>query len=85
MNFRSCIHTLTHTHTHTHACTHAHTQMNVHMFAHTITDINNVQLLGRVGADPREVGREDRPMVLFSLATDKHYKVTNDDGSGEWS
>lgn len=36
--------------------------------------INNVQLLGRVGGDPQKKGTEDRPVVIFSLATHLNYR-----------
>ena len=45
------------------------------------TGINNVQLLGRVGIDPRIFGKE-RQIVSFPLGTTVRYKVNNDDGSG---
>uniref|UniRef100_A0A1Y1L0X3 Single-stranded DNA-binding protein n=1 Tax=Photinus pyralis TaxID=7054 RepID=A0A1Y1L0X3_PHOPY len=36
--------------------------------------INNVQLLGRVGADPQRKGSDDHPVVVFSLATHSNYR-----------
>ncbi|CAH0561235.1 unnamed protein product [Brassicogethes aeneus] len=36
--------------------------------------INNVQLLGRVGADPQKKGSEDHPIAVFSLATHSNYR-----------
>ncbi|KAF7993183.1 hypothetical protein HCN44_006243 [Aphidius gifuensis] len=35
----------------------------------------NVQLLGRVGADPQKRGSEQHPVVVFSLATHTNYKT----------
>ena len=40
-----------------------------------------MQLLGRVGVDPRVFGKE-RQIVSFPLGTTVRYKVNNDDGSG---
>ncbi|KAK2582528.1 hypothetical protein KPH14_004822 [Odynerus spinipes] len=39
--------------------------------------INQVTLLGRVGADPQERGTEQHPVVIFSLATHINYKYEN--------
>lgn len=36
--------------------------------------MNNVTLLGRVGADPQKRGSDERPVVTFSLATHTNYK-----------
>lgn len=36
--------------------------------------INNVQLLGRVGADPQRKGTETHPIAVFSIATHTNYK-----------
>nr|XP_023024754.1 single-stranded DNA-binding protein, mitochondrial isoform X1 [Leptinotarsa decemlineata] len=36
--------------------------------------INNVQLLGRVGADPQRKGTDDHPIAVFSLATHSNYR-----------
>ncbi|XP_011878136.1 PREDICTED: single-stranded DNA-binding protein, mitochondrial [Vollenhovia emeryi] len=36
--------------------------------------VNNVTLLGRVGADPQKRGSDERPVVIFSLATHTNYK-----------
>ena len=40
--------------------------------------INQVMLLGRVGADPEMRGTEQHPVVTFSLATHTNYR--KDDG-----
>lgn len=39
--------------------------------------INQVTLLGRVGANPRERGSEKHPVVTFSIATHLNYKYEN--------
>lgn len=39
-----------------------------------ITAVNNVTLLGRVGADPQKRGSTEHPVVIFSLATHTNYK-----------
>ncbi|RLU26085.1 hypothetical protein DMN91_002248 [Ooceraea biroi] len=36
--------------------------------------INDVTLLGRVGADPQKRGSTEHPVVVFSLATHTNYK-----------
>ncbi|CAG9858642.1 unnamed protein product [Phyllotreta striolata] len=36
--------------------------------------INSVQLLGRVGADPQQKGSDERPVVVFSMATHTNYR-----------
>ncbi|XP_044748065.1 single-stranded DNA-binding protein, mitochondrial [Coccinella septempunctata] len=36
--------------------------------------INNVQLLGRVGADPQRKGSEQHPVAVFSVATHSNYR-----------
>lgn len=36
--------------------------------------INNVTLLGRVGADPQKRGTSEHPLIIFSLATHTNYK-----------
>ncbi|XP_047003767.1 single-stranded DNA-binding protein, mitochondrial [Schistocerca americana] len=36
--------------------------------------INEVKLLGRVGAEPQRRGTEEHPVVIFSLATHTNYK-----------
>ncbi|XP_071644505.1 single-stranded DNA-binding protein, mitochondrial [Temnothorax longispinosus] len=36
--------------------------------------VNNVMLLGRVGADPQKRGSMEHPVVIFSLATHTNYK-----------
>ncbi|XP_011159672.1 single-stranded DNA-binding protein, mitochondrial [Solenopsis invicta] len=36
--------------------------------------VNNVTLLGRVGADPQKRGNAEHPVVIFSLATHTNYK-----------
>ncbi|XP_026477967.1 single-stranded DNA-binding protein, mitochondrial-like [Ctenocephalides felis] len=36
--------------------------------------INNVTLLGRVGAEPQKRGSEEHPVVTFSVATHSNYK-----------
>ena len=46
--------------------------------------INTVQLLGRVGADPKLIEFERRlPLVVFTLATNKPSTSHNEDGTGE--
>lgn len=42
--------------------------------------LNNVTLLGRVGADPQKRGSSDHPVVTFSMATHDNYKYEN----GDW-
>ncbi|XP_017885726.1 single-stranded DNA-binding protein, mitochondrial [Ceratina calcarata] len=41
--------------------------------------INQVTLLGRVGAEPQKRGNDEHPVVIFSLATHNNYKYTNGD------
>lgn len=36
--------------------------------------INNVTLLGRVGADPQRKGTDEHPVVVFSMATHTNYR-----------
>ncbi|KAL3265252.1 hypothetical protein HHI36_009466 [Cryptolaemus montrouzieri] len=36
--------------------------------------INNVQLLGRVGADPQRKGSDQHPIAVFSVATHSNYR-----------
>lgn len=36
--------------------------------------INQVTLLGRVGADPQKRGNNEHPVVIFSIATHSNYK-----------
>lgn len=36
--------------------------------------INQVTLLGRVGAEPQKKGSDDHPVVVFSLATHSNYR-----------
>ncbi|XP_017774704.1 PREDICTED: single-stranded DNA-binding protein, mitochondrial [Nicrophorus vespilloides] len=36
--------------------------------------INNVQLLGRVGADPQKKGSDNHPIAVFSMATHSNYR-----------
>uniref|UniRef100_A0A6M2DRS2 Putative single-stranded dna-binding protein mitochondrial n=1 Tax=Xenopsylla cheopis TaxID=163159 RepID=A0A6M2DRS2_XENCH len=39
--------------------------------------INNVTLLGRVGAEPQKRGSEEHPVVTFSIATHSNYRYEN--------
>ncbi|KAG7206596.1 hypothetical protein KM043_000280 [Ampulex compressa] len=39
--------------------------------------LNQVTLLGRVGAEPQQRGSSDHPVVIFSLATHTNYKYDN--------
>ncbi|XP_033338010.1 mitochondrial single stranded DNA-binding protein [Megalopta genalis] len=41
--------------------------------------INQITVLGRVGADPQKKGSDDHPMITFSLATHNNYKYDNGD------
>ncbi|XP_014211062.1 single-stranded DNA-binding protein, mitochondrial [Copidosoma floridanum] len=41
--------------------------------------INQVTLLGRVGAEPQKRGNEDHPVVVFSIATHINYKYEGGD------
>lgn len=43
-------------------------------FVHFLIAINNITLLGRVGADPLLRGNAEHPVVTFSLATHTNYK-----------
>ncbi|XP_055904091.1 single-stranded DNA-binding protein, mitochondrial [Eupeodes corollae] len=43
--------------------------------------INNVTILGRVGADPQLKGNKEHPVVTFSVATHNNYKYEN----GDWA
>ncbi|KAI5733344.1 hypothetical protein M8J76_010763 [Diaphorina citri] len=43
--------------------------------------INQVTLLGRVGADPQKRGTEEHPVVLFSLATHINFKPDREKGT----
>lgn len=40
--------------------------------------INQVTLLGRVGADPQKRGSEEHPVVVFSLATHQNFLNNNE-------
>ncbi len=46
--------------------------------------MNKVQLLGRIGTDPKMHGTE-RTMVSFPLATHYYFKVSNEDGSSKFN
>jgi len=41
--------------------------------------LNQVTLLGRVGAEPQKRGNEEHPVVVFSLATHINYKYDGGD------
>ncbi|XP_011309758.1 single-stranded DNA-binding protein, mitochondrial [Fopius arisanus] len=41
--------------------------------------LNQVSLLGRVGADPQRRGSEEHPVVVFSMATHTNYKYDGGD------
>ncbi|XP_072747341.1 single-stranded DNA-binding protein, mitochondrial [Anoplolepis gracilipes] len=41
--------------------------------------LNNVTLLGRVGAEPQKRGSTEHPVVIFSLATHTNYKYETGD------
>ncbi|XP_062126602.1 LOW QUALITY PROTEIN: single-stranded DNA-binding protein, mitochondrial [Drosophila sulfurigaster albostrigata] len=43
--------------------------------------VNNVTILGRVGADPQLRGSQEHPVVTFSVATHTNYKYEN----GDWA
>ncbi|KAL1459882.1 hypothetical protein WDU94_011832 [Cyamophila willieti] len=43
--------------------------------------INQVTLLGRVGANPQKRGSEEHPVVIFSLATHVNYKPDGEKGT----
>uniref|UniRef100_A0A8D8YKP8 Single-stranded DNA-binding protein, mitochondrial n=1 Tax=Cacopsylla melanoneura TaxID=428564 RepID=A0A8D8YKP8_9HEMI len=43
--------------------------------------INQVTLLGRVGANPQKRGTEEHPVVIFSLATHINYKPNGEKGT----
>ena len=52
----------------------------------TERSINQVILMGRVGADPQIRGTEARPITTFSLATNSVWKTQNPGpGDSEWS
>jgi single-strand DNA-binding protein len=42
--------------------------------------VNQVTLVGRVGADPQKRGTAEHPVVTFSVATHNNYKYD----SGDW-
>ena len=44
-----------------------------------------MQLLGRAGAAPRIAGPEERPFVMFPLATSYAVKTKEENGSGRFS
>ena len=44
-----------------------------------------MQLLGRAGAPPKIAGPEERPFVMFPLATSYVMKTKEEDGSGRFS
>ena len=58
--------------------------LNVSIFFKTA--INNVQILGRVGAHPQKRGNDEHPVVVFSLATNSSYRYETGDVSQktEW-
>lgn len=41
--------------------------------------VNNVTLLGRVGAEPQKRGTTEHPVVIFSVATHTNYKYETGD------
>ncbi|XP_029177297.1 single-stranded DNA-binding protein, mitochondrial [Nylanderia fulva] len=41
--------------------------------------VNNVTLLGRVGAEPQKRGSTEHPVVIFSIATHTNYKYETGD------
>ncbi|KAM0729879.1 Single-stranded DNA-binding protein, mitochondrial [Formica fusca] len=41
--------------------------------------VNNVVLLGRVGAEPQKRGSTEHPVIIFSLATHTNYKYGTGD------
>ncbi|XP_036228968.1 single-stranded DNA-binding protein, mitochondrial [Bactrocera oleae] len=43
--------------------------------------VNNVTILGRVGADPQLRGSVEHPVVMFSVATHTNYRYE----SGDWA
>ncbi|XP_017469559.1 PREDICTED: single-stranded DNA-binding protein, mitochondrial [Rhagoletis zephyria] len=43
--------------------------------------VNNVTILGRVGADPQMRGSVEHPVVMFSVATHANYRYEN----GDWA
>jgi len=45
---------------------------------HCILGLNQVTLLGRVGADPQLKGTDKHPVVTFSLATNSNIKMEGD-------
>lgn len=52
---------------------HADPSMMIY-FDHLTLAINNVTLLGRVGADPQRKGSDEHPIAVFSLATHTNYR-----------
>ena len=46
--------------------------------------LNEVTLLGRVGADPQKRGNETHPLVTFSLATHTNYKDESGTGTTQF-
>lgn len=44
-----------------------------------VTALNQVTLLGRVGADPQKRGSEEHPVINFPLATHYSYKYESGD------
>ena len=44
-----------------------------------------MQLLGRAGAAPKIAGPEERPFVMFPLATSYAVKTKEENGSGRFS
>ena len=48
------------------------------------TGINHVQLLGRVGVEPKVFGK-DGNLVSFPLGTTLRYRANNADGSGTFT
>ncbi|XP_028177435.1 single-stranded DNA-binding protein, mitochondrial [Ostrinia nubilalis] len=56
-----------------------HTSTVVHESQKSEKTINQVTLLGRVGADPQKRGSEAHPVINFPLATHFHYKYESGD------
>lgn len=48
--------------------------LKTHLFFVLIVAVNNVTLLGRVGAEPQKRGSTEHPVVIFSVATHTNYK-----------